>query len=181
MLTHDQVMSRFGDSRYLIPCESFNSREALVVALADRLSLLQPGTTSESYFMGIEPRVLSALASEDCVLCLDDFGSLWDQPGLIKRAVEHHLLADITALPSVTVIITMGDGERPEETAWTLPVLPPLTNFNREAAKGTWKCLAGTCDERAEILIDAVDCLPLAVTLLGSLAEVSTAEMLWER
>jgi tetratricopeptide (TPR) repeat protein len=75
----------------------------------------------------------------------------------------------------------MRGGERPKETAWTLPMLPPLTNFTREAAKGTWESLAGTCDEWAEKLIDAVDCLPLAVTLLGSLAEVSTTETLWER
>ncbi|KAI0267245.1 hypothetical protein BGY98DRAFT_1025481 [Russula aff. rugulosa BPL654] len=159
VLTHDRVMSRFGDSRYIIPCESLNSREALVVALADRLSLLQPGTTSECFSMGLESRVLSVLASDDCILCLDDFESPWDQPGPIKRAVEH-LLADITALPSVTVLITMRGGERPKETAWTLPI-----------CEGTWECLAGTCDEWAEKLIDAVDCLPLAVTLL---------EMLWK-
>jgi hypothetical protein len=61
-------------------------------------------------------------------------------------------------------------------------MLPPLANFDREAAKRTWECLAGSgCDECAEKLIDAVDRLPLAVTLLGSLAEVSTAEALWER
>jgi len=130
--------------------------------------------------MGLESRVLSAVASENCILCLDDFESPWDQPGPIKRPVEH-LLADITALPSVTVLITMRGGERPKETAWTLPMLPPLTNFSREAAKRTWESLAGTCDEWAEKLIDAVDHLPLAVTLLGSLAEVSTAEALWER
>ena len=180
VLTHDKVVSRFGDSRYLIPCESLNSREALVIALADRFSLLQPGTTSESYFAGLESRVLSVLASEDCILFLDDFESPWDQPGPIKRAVEH-LLADITSLPSVTVLLTMRGGERPKETAWTLPMLPPLTNFSREAAKRTWECLAGTCDDWAEKLIGAVDCLPLAVTLLGSLAEVSTTETLWER
>jgi tetratricopeptide (TPR) repeat protein len=180
VLTHDQVVARFGDCRYLIPCESLNSRDALVVALADRLSLLQPGSTSDSYFVGLDSRVLSVLASEECILCLDDFESPWDQPGPGRRAVEL-LLADVTALSSVTVLITMRGGERPKETAWTLPMLPPLTNFGRDAAKRTWESLAGTCDEWAEKLIDAVDCLPLAVSLLGSLAEVSTAEMLWER
>ncbi len=124
--------------------------------------------------------MLSALGSEECILCLDNFESPWDQPGSSRKAVEM-LLADITALPSVTVLITMRGGERPKETAWTLPMLPPLTNFPRDAAKRTWESLAGTCDKWAEKLIDAVDCLPLAVTLLGSLAEVSTAETLWER
>ena len=108
-------------------------------------------------------------------MCLDNFESPWDQLSPRKRAVEM-LLADITALPSVTVLITMRGGERPKETAWTLPVLPPLTNLPHDAAKRTWKSLAGTCDEWADKLIEAVDCLPLAVTLLGSLAEVTTAE-----
>jgi tetratricopeptide (TPR) repeat protein len=180
VLTHDQVVSRFGDARYLIPCESLDSRDALVVALADRLSLLQPGTTPDSYLVGLEARVLAVLAAEECMLCLDSFESAWDQPGPGRRAVEL-LLADITALASVAVLVTMRGGERPKETAWTLPMLPPLANFGRDAARRTWECLAGTCDEWAEKLIDAVDCLPLAVSLLGSLAQVSAAETLWER
>ncbi len=180
VLTHDRIVARFSDARYVIPCESVKSRDTLLVALADRLSLLQPGTASDSYSVGLESRVLSALSSEECILCLDDFESPWDQPGPSRRAVEL-LLADITALPSVVVLITMRGGERPKETAWTLPMLPPLTNFKRDAAKRTWECLAGSCDEWAEKLIDVVNCLPLAVTLLGSLAEVSTAEALWER
>ena len=180
VLTHDKVAARFGDSRYLIPCDSLKSRDALLVALADRFSLLQPGTASESYSVGLESRVLSALALEECLLCLDDFESPWDQPGASRKAVEL-LLADITAITSVTVLITMRGGERPKETKWSSPMLTPLTNFRRDAAKRTWECLAGTCDEWAEKLIDVVDCQPLAVTLLGSLAEVATAETLWER
>lgn len=180
VLTHERVTYRFGDSRYLVPCESITSRDALLVALANPFSLLHPGTTSDSYSVGLESRVLSALGSKECILCLDNFESPWDQPGPTKKAVEM-LLADITELSSVTVLITMRGGERPKETAWTLPMLPPLTNFPRDAAKRTWESLAGTCDEWAEKLIDAVGCLPLAVTLLGSHAEVSTAETLWER
>ncbi|KAF8257964.1 hypothetical protein EI94DRAFT_1835290 [Lactarius quietus] len=180
VLTHEMVVCRFGNSRYLVPCESITSRDALLVALANSLSLLQPGTTVDSYSVGLEPRVLSALASGECILCLDNFESPWDQTGPSKKAVET-LLAHITALSSVTVLITMRGGERPKETAWTLPMLPPLTNFPRDAAMRTWEGLAGTCDEWAEKLIDAVDCLPLAVTILGSLSEVSAAETLWER
>ena len=180
VITNEKIVSRFGDSRYLVPCESLMSRDALLAAIANSLSILQPehGTTSEGRSLRLE--VLSALGSEECILCLDNFESPWDQPGPSRRAVEV-LLADITAKSCVTVLITMRGAERPKETAWTLPMLPPLTNFPRDAAKCTWESLAGTCDEWAEKLIDAVDCLPLAVTLLGSLAEVSTAETLWER
>ena len=156
------------------------SRDALLAAIANTLSVLQHGTTFDGYSLMLESHVLSALGSEECILCLDNFESPWDQPGPSRRAVEV-LLADITSQSSVTVVITIRGVERPKETAWTLPMLPPLTNFPRDAAKQTWESLAGTCDEWAEKLIDAVDCLPLAVTLLGSLAEVSTAETLWDR
>ena len=180
VITNEKVVSRFGDSCYFVPCESLMSRDALLAAIANSLSVLQPehGTTSQDRTLRLE--VLSALGSEECILCLDNFESPWDQPGPSRRAVEV-LLADITAKSCVTVLITMRGAERPKETAWTLPMLPPLTNFPRDAAKYTWESLAGTCDEWAEKLIDAVDCLPLAVTLLGSLAEVSTAETLWDR
>ena len=180
VITNEKVVSRFGDSRYLVSCESLMSRDALLAAIANSLSVLQPenGTTSEGRSLRLE--VLSALGSEECILCLDNFESPWDQPGPSRRTVEV-LLADITAKSCVTVLITMRGAERPKETAWTLPMLPPLTSFPRDAAKYTWESLAGTCDEWAEKLIDAVDCLLLAVTLLGSLAEVSTAETLWDR
>ena len=179
VLTHEKVVSRFSDSRYLVQCESLTSRDALLAAIAISLSVLRNGTI-DGYSQRLESDVLSALESEDCILCLDSLDSPWDQPGPSRRAVEA-LLADITAKSCVTVLITMRGVERPKETAWTLPMLPPLTNFSRDAAKYTWESLAGTCDEWAEKLIDAVDSLPLAVNLLGSLAEVSTAETLWER
>ena len=179
VLTHEKVVSRFSDSRYLVPCNSLMSRDALLAAIAISLSVLRNGTI-DGYSQRLESDVLSALESEECILCLDSFESPWDQPSPSRRAVEA-LLADITAKSCVTVLITMRGVERPKETAWTLPMLPPLTNFSRDAAKYTWESLAGTCDEWAEKLIDAIDYLPLAVTLLGSLAEVSTAETLWER
>ena len=128
----------------------------------------------------LESRVLSSLASKKCILCLDTFESPWDQPSPVKRAVES-LLKHITALTTVTILITMRGTERPKGTAWTRPRLPPLTNFPRDAAKRTWEDLAGTCDKWAEKLIDAVDCLPLAVTLLCGLAEAETAKTLWKR
>ena len=127
--------------------------------------------------MALESHVLSALRSDECILCLDNFESPWDQLSPSKRAVEM-LLADTTALPSVTVLIIMRGGERPKESSWKLPVLPPLTNLPHDTAKRTWESLAGTCNEWAEKRIEAVDCLPPAVTLLGNLAELTTAETL---
>ena len=43
VLTHEEVVSRFGKSRYLIRCQSIMSRDALLVAIANSLSLFRHG------------------------------------------------------------------------------------------------------------------------------------------
>lgn len=173
-------MSQFGDSRYFVPCEELHSRVALLLALANSLPNPQNGMSVDGRSVGLEQRVLSALGSEKCILCLDGFESPWDEPGPRKKAVER-LLADITALSSVTVLITMRGEERPNETVWTLPMLPPLTNFSLDAAKRTWRSIAGDYDERAEQFIGTVDYLPVAVTQLGSLTQATPTKCLWEQ
>ncbi|KAH8978871.1 hypothetical protein EDB86DRAFT_3150139 [Lactarius hatsudake] len=95
VLTDKRVTTCFADSRYLVPCELLTLWDALLIALANSFSLLQPGTTSDSYSVGLEPRMLSALGSKKCIICLDSFESPWDQPGPIRRAtrrtVDRHL------------------------------------------------------------------------------------------
>jgi len=119
--------------------------------------------------------ILFTFGSKECILCLDSFKSPWDQPGPSQRTVEI-LLADMNMLPSVIILITMFGGERSKETTWTTFVLCPLTNLHETLGSAPGRVLQGW----AEKLIVAVDCLPLSVTILGNLGNVSTAETLWE-
>ena len=66
-------MLRFSGACYITPSESIKLYNTLLAALTDRLSLLRPGTASDSYAAGLESRTLSALSSEGCVAYLDDF------------------------------------------------------------------------------------------------------------
>ncbi|KAI0061257.1 TPR-like protein [Artomyces pyxidatus] len=181
VLTDPRIEEHFRHARYLVPCDASSSVPALLAAIAQTLGILE--RDSKTSALTLDQRVMSCLTSSSCIICLDNFETPWDQNPRDKKAVEM-LLSRITSLRSVTVLITMRGEERPAETAWTQPWLPSLRTFDLDAAKQTWLKITGKqeVDEWAEKLILAVDCLPLAITLLGPLAQVSsTSEQLWQR
>ncbi|KAH9970449.1 hypothetical protein BJV74DRAFT_990545 [Russula compacta] len=171
VLTHKDVQEHFGDARYFVACESVFSSGALLTELAKTLGLLDGATAS------LWSRIETALDTKDCILCLDNFESPWDQDGDTKYSVEK-LLSEITKLQHTTVLITMRGEVRPGQTSWTQPPLRSLKTLDHDAAKSIWKQIANSYDDYAEKLIEAVDCVPLAVTLLSSQSEAVSPELL---
>ena len=174
VLTHPRIREYYHNARYMVTCESLSSSEALLIELAKKLGVFHVGTGD------LWPHIHTSLAKKKCILCLDNFESLWDQSSDIKVSIED-LLSRITELHCVTIIITMRGTERPAKTWWTQPFLAPLKTLNHDAAKETWKCIAGNYDDYAEKLIIAVDYVPLAVSLLAHLAQTVTSTSLWEQ
>ncbi|KAJ7875686.1 hypothetical protein B0H13DRAFT_2056320 [Mycena leptocephala] len=105
---------------------------------------------------GIAPttKILAFLEALSCIICLDNFETSWDAD---PRAVEA-FLAKITSTPDTAVL---------------------LTSRGANAALETWESICGEQDSFAEMLVKAVDCVPLAVTLLAHLAESDCAEVVW--
>lgn len=175
VLTHHDVQEQYSGSIYMVPCESLSSPGALQIELAKTLSVFNVGLSYEELWSHIH----ASLIKKECILCLDNFESLWDQPCDIKVSIED-LLSQITQLHCVTVMITMRGTERPAGTKWTHPILEPLETLDHDAAKEIWKCIADNYDEYAEKLIRAVFNVPLAVNLLAHLAQSTTPVSLWE-
>ena len=171
VLTHKDVQEHFGDARYFVACESVFSSGALLTELGKTLGLLDGATES------LWPRIETALDTKDCILCLDNFESPWDQDGDTKYSVEK-LLSEITKLRHTTVLITMRGQVRPGQTSWTRDPLPLLKTLDHDAAKSIWEQIANNYDDFAKKLIEAVDCVPLAVTLLSNQAEAVSPELL---
>ena len=174
VLTHPRIQEHYGNSRYMVTCESLSSSEALLIELAKKLGVFH--VDSE----GLWPSIHTSLAKKKCILCFDNFESLWDQSSDIKVSVED-VLSQITGLHCVTIIITMQGTERPAGTWWTQPFLAPLKTLNHDAAKEIWKSIAGNYDDYAEKLIIAVNYVPLAVSLLAHLAQAIMPTSLWEQ
>jgi hypothetical protein len=171
VLTHERVQEHFGDARYFVPCESIFSSGALLIELAKTLGVFDGATDI------LWSRISTKLNSKDCILCLDNFESPWDQDGDTRNSVEE-LLSRVAETQHTTLLITMRGTVRPAQTQWTMPFLPPLMTLDCDAARQVWEHTADNYDEFAEELTKAVDYVPLAVSLLAHLAQATSPQIL---
>ncbi|KAI0302461.1 P-loop containing nucleoside triphosphate hydrolase protein [Multifurca ochricompacta] len=171
VLTHHQIQEHYRDARYFVACESVFSSGALLIELAKTLGILHSGSDASW------PHIRARLNARECILCLDNFESPWDQADSIRSSVEE-LLSRITELHHTTVLITMRGTIRPAQTQWTRPPLAPLRTLGHDAAREIWEHITDDYDTSAEELIKAVDHVPLAVSLLAHLAQATSSSSL---
>ncbi|KAJ6540186.1 hypothetical protein DFH09DRAFT_1368579 [Mycena vulgaris] len=169
---HPAVEKYFLNHRFFLSCEAVMTADSLALDLLKLFSLSVDSSGSRS-----ASDILVSFAQSmtfKCLLGLDNFETPWDSD---KDHVEL-LLAKI-AVPHLTLIITSRDSDRPRGIKWTAPLLPPIQPLTIAAAVETWDAISHGHDDFSLLLIHAVDCIPLAVTLLSQLAESGSAQALW--
>ncbi|KAJ6540218.1 hypothetical protein DFH09DRAFT_1041816 [Mycena vulgaris] len=169
---HPEVEKYFLNQRFFLSCEAVITADSLALELLKLFSLSADSSGSRS-----PSDILVSFAqsmTSKCLLCLDNFETPWDSD---KDHVE--LLLEKIAVPHLTLIITSRDSDRPRGIKWTAPLLPPIQPLTIAAAVETWDAISHDHDDFSILLINAVDCIPLAVTLLSQLAESESAEALW--
>ncbi|KAJ6501409.1 hypothetical protein DFH09DRAFT_1375733 [Mycena vulgaris] len=169
---HPEVEKHFLTQRFFLSCEALITADSLALDLLKLfgLSADPSGSRSPSDILVSFAQSMTA----KCLLCLDNFETPWDSD---KDHVEL-LLANI-AVPYLTLIITSRDSDRPRGIKWTAPLLPPIQPLTVPAAVETWDAISHGHDDFPLLLINAVDRIPLAVTLLSQLAESESTEALW--
>ncbi|KZV63936.1 hypothetical protein PENSPDRAFT_757594 [Peniophora sp. CONT] len=174
VLHNPKVKELYGNHRCFMSCEATTTADAVVRALADALGFTPYNHQSlESACHSL----IQYLAEESGIICFDNLETPLDAD---KRAVEE-LLNGIAALPSVALLITSRDTSIPT-LKWTSPRLGHIETFSRDAALATWDDICDVHDEYTEKLIEAVDCMPLAVTLLARLASIEqNTKLVWDR
>ena len=158
---HDRrVAARFGSRRWFVRCESATSRDALVGEIAAGIGI-EPGAQ-------LEERVLQELEREKAVLVLDNAETPWEAD---QGRVEE-LLAQLGGLAGLVLVASIRGDQRPLGPQWREAVrVGPLS---LPAARDAFLDLAGERfrnDPDLDRLLEAVDRLALAVTLLACQAE----------
>ncbi|KAJ6543767.1 hypothetical protein DFH09DRAFT_1367871 [Mycena vulgaris] len=169
---HPDVEKHFLNQRFFLSCEAVITAESLTLDLLKLFGLSADPSGSRS-----PSDILVSFAQSmtvKCLLCLDNFETPWDSD---KDHVE--LLLAKRAVPHLTLVITSRDSDRPRGIKWTAPLLPPIQPLTVSAALETWDTISHGHDDFSLLLINAVDCIPLAVTLLAQLAESESTEALW--
>ena len=171
----DCVCTKFGDGRIFVSCEAVTSPDLLIGELATSLQL-PTDKIDDNLFQTVIRRLEQALT----LLVLDNFETPWDPPQ--TRSEIESLLTEITSISNLVCIVTMRGSQKPSGTRWS-NVLPPLQPVDLKSALAIFKAISHKEDEYAAKLIKAVDCVPLAVTLMANLASVDgeTTKALWLR
>ncbi|KAF7303832.1 Tetratricopeptide repeat protein 28 [Mycena indigotica] len=162
---YDKLVVERYESRYFVACDGVTSAELLLTELANVLRLPRDQLDENMHDI-----VLSAFRRTATVICFDNFETAWDN-ATTRRAVEEVLL-EFMAIPTLALLVTMRGTQRPAPSAgWSAPLLPPLHSLHFEDAANVFRAIAGEVDEFAEEMIREVDCIPLAVTLLGHMVQ----------
>ncbi|KAJ7113605.1 hypothetical protein C8R44DRAFT_855973 [Mycena epipterygia] len=169
---HPNVADNFLHQRFFLSCEAIFIADSLVLDLLKLFGVpVDPGGSRSPADTLV--LFLQSMTSK-CLLCLDNFETPWESDrdhieALLGRIAVHHL----------TLIITSRDADRPRGIVWA--DIPPIQPLTMNAAIQTWDAISHGHDNFSRLLIEAVDCIPLAVTLLSQLAQTESSETLWDR
>jgi tetratricopeptide (TPR) repeat protein len=169
---HDkQVAVRYGERRYFIRCDGIKTRNNLAGEIA-RLIGLDPSPN-------IEPAVLYELANAPAILALDNAETPWEADTL---PVEE-LLGQLASVSKLALIASIRGSERPGGVRWREAFHPVALRL--PAARETFLDIAGrnfATDPRLDELLEAIDCVPLAIMLIAHASEGEpNLENVWQR
>ncbi|KAG8931309.1 hypothetical protein FRC02_002905 [Tulasnella sp. 418] len=167
---HDAlVVELFGDNRCWIPCEQATSVPLFIELVAKSLNL--PSSSSNDRLADI----IAFLKSSKLlyILLFDNFETPWDIEGQQSNVAD--VLTAIASIPTVSFIITMRGNQHPSSHTvnWTEPRLRSLTQLDLDAAEEAFLRISPDArgDPELRTLLQKLDCMPLAITLMAKLSE----------
>ncbi|KAI0038287.1 hypothetical protein FA95DRAFT_1664847, partial [Auriscalpium vulgare] len=175
ILHHPTVVHKFNERIYFVSCEGCLSTSMLVNEIAKVL-----GIQNDSDSALKEQEMISYLESSPGLLCLDNFETLWNADSQIKQTVTM-LLQKLDSILCVALLITMRGLEYPEGIVCSKPLLPPLQPLSFEASQKVFHHISSKWDEWAARLVEAVEGLPLALTIIAHLAQSQNCKFLWQQ
>ena len=172
ILYDPRVLKCFDDRMIFQSCEALVDVDGLVSKLAEQCGV-DPTTP------GLQAAVLARLSNQGrTLLVVDNLETIWLVGGAPVVAVEE-LLGRLSQIPAISLTITCRGRILPSSVMWSNSSTAAIEPFSKAAALETFKDRFGrpmsTSDELiAKELVRAVDMMPLAVTLLGQLAQRGT-------
>ncbi|KAJ7067482.1 hypothetical protein C8F01DRAFT_968240, partial [Mycena amicta] len=162
---HDELVIAQYPTRYFIPCDSALTSGDLVATVASALGI--NGTQRLSQV--VLPQLTQG---PPCLLLFDNFETPWEY--VEGRAKVEEFLSLIADIPHVALLVTMRGAERPDQVRWTRPFLQALAPLTLEAARQTFRDIAGEAsnDDPIDELLEFTDNLPLAVNLVAHVADL---------
>ncbi|KZV98314.1 hypothetical protein EXIGLDRAFT_832249 [Exidia glandulosa HHB12029] len=169
------IISRFGPRRYFVACdaaEGHTSARNIVYSFFG----IAAGNRQVA-----KDELQRTLSADPALLILDNFESAWEDAA--SRHEAEDLLSSLGSVSTLSIVVTMRGIERPQGLLWTRPLLPPLKPLNDEAALQTFAMLADSSEDDGAVLelLHILDNVPLAVMLMGNMAQYESTHALLRR
>ncbi|KAG8930378.1 hypothetical protein FRC02_004295 [Tulasnella sp. 418] len=181
-IIHDsRVVQLFGGNRYWVPCDRATSLELFVELLARSLNLTP--CASNDLLKDVINFIRSSKGRH--VFLLDNLETPWNAG---PQSDIEDVLVRLRAIPNVSILVTMRGDDYPASACleWSKPRLPSLTQLTLPASRALFLRISpkDANDPELDKLLMALDCVPLALTLMAllSLEGESPSELLerWE-
>jgi tetratricopeptide (TPR) repeat protein len=165
VINNSEIVQKFGDRRYFVPCDEVTKPLLLAELLATHLGIA---------LKSVDPMqdILAALRTHasPCIVVLDNFETPWD-PHATQSKVES-ILAGLSGVPNLSLIITMRGTSTPMGVKWShIPL--EVSPLSLDAARSTFRDNCPIEDEALDDLLIALDFVPLAVTLMAAVGKSS--------
>ncbi|KZS91615.1 TPR-like protein [Sistotremastrum niveocremeum HHB9708] len=153
------VVALFDQRRCFISCEASGNRDALLVTISQAI-----GLESSSSIEAIIRRLTHP--NRPTLLVLDNLETPWE-PLETRQEIEN-LLSTL---------------KRPLGIKWTRPFLSPLPNLDMKSSQEIFVAISDVPedDEYLPRLLQLLDCVPLAITLIANLAQHTSCDELFHR
>ncbi|KZV93581.1 hypothetical protein EXIGLDRAFT_691459 [Exidia glandulosa HHB12029] len=160
------VAATFGDRRFFVSAEAITVVDELVTGMLTTLGL---SATSDPL-----ASLLQHFRSQDrTLLVIDNLETIWNSKNSEQRNATERVLSQLDEVVSLTLIITCRGTDLPPDITWANRDATTLSTLSPEAALATFTDIAGdvpAADKAVrDALLDAIDYMPLAVTLLARL------------
>ena len=169
---HDQrIAERFDGRRYFVRLDGASTAKDMLVGVAAML-----GIPVDQVSMG---NVIAHLAGQPVALALDNLETPWEAETLETES----LLAQLAAVPELSLTVTLRSANRPDGVAWgdAIEVKP----LDHKDAKRVFLAIAGdrhAADAHLGELLAALDGVPLAIDLMARAAEAEPDLVgIWQR
>lgn len=176
ILKDEAVKERFRDKIYFVPCELFSDVLSLIQGLVQALKMSvteghSPYETFEKYLESSQGPLL---------IVLDNFETPWykanDQNGVLN------LIEQMMSQESLSILLTMRATDGPGNHTWhKLGGHSGLPTLDLDAARQAFMLISNSQSEdvaKLDWLLKEVDCMPLAILLIGQLKKHLSLDML---
>lgn len=167
-IAHSQrICAYFQSNRYFVACDTVLTVQTLVQELL--VTFRVPSNSQDPL-----ADLLQSLGSMGpCLLILDNFETPWDNAEQKNGLTT--LLGHLHSLTNLTLIVTMRGKVRPDGVSWSTLSLTSLPPLDVNAACNAFTAVAGINhfdEDELRTLMEILDCVPLAITLMAKQAEV---------